>query len=99
MSILLRGDTVEEKIDGIVRIGQEMNKKLPDHGAFLSTKKNKRNAIGHLREKKVQDGDEQHVEDLAFFFRTLVDVKTCRVVFEIRDELVHIALVGLAHCS
>lgn len=95
---LLRRETVEEKVNGVVRIGQDVHEQLTDHALGLFASKHyERDAVGQLREEKVQDGYEQHVEDLAFFFRTLVDVGACRLALHVRDELAHVALVGLAH--
>lgn len=80
LSIALRREAVEEEVDGVVRVGEYMNEILRDVAlALLSTVEYEGDAVGQLREEEVEDGYEQHVEDLALFFRPLVDVETTRV--------------------
>lgn len=80
LTIPLRREAVEEEVDGVVRVGEYVNEILRDVAlALLSTVEYEGDAVGQLREEEVEDGYEQHVEDLALFFRPLVDVETTRV--------------------
>lgn len=100
LTVLLRREAVEEEVYGVVRIGQDVNEILHDVAlALLTTIEYKGNAVGQLRQKEVENGYEKHVEDLALFFRPLVDVETTCVRVQVGHQLADVALVGLAHCA
>jgi hypothetical protein len=86
LSIALRREAVKEEINGVVRVGEYVNEILRDVAlTLLSTVEYEGDAVGQLREEEVEDGYEQHVENLTLFFRPLVDIETTRVRVQVAN--------------